>query len=204
MSGLSRILMEDHLAESDKVGQDYARRIVESGRRMDTMVQDLLEYSRLSRVELGLEKVELGRLVREVLASMEAELQERKASVVVKDPFPAVRAHRGALSQALTNLIQNAAKFVKPGSTPEILIRCEERGDRVRLWVEDQGIGIAPANRDRIFGVFQRLHDVNTYPGTGIGLAIVRKAMERMGGKAGVESELGQGSRFWLEMQKGG
>jgi len=204
MSGLSRILMEDHLAESDKVGQDYARRIVESGRRMDTMVQDLLEYSRLSRVELGLERIELGGLVREVLAAMDAELQERKASVVVREPFPAVRAHRGALSQALTNLIQNAAKFVRPGSTPEIVLRAEERGDRVRVWVEDRGIGIAPEHRDRVFGVFQRLHDANTYPGTGIGLAIVRKAMERMGGRAGVESEPGQGSRFWLEMQKGG
>jgi signal transduction histidine kinase len=123
--------------------------------------------------------------------------------VTVREPFPTVLAHRGALSQAVTNLVQNAAKFVLPGTTPEIIIRSEVKGDRVLLWVEDRGIGIAPEHRDRIFGVFQRLHEVSKYPGTGIGLAIVRKAMERMGGRAGVESELGQGSRFWLEMRKG-
>jgi PAS domain S-box-containing protein len=204
MAGLSRILMEDHIQEADKTGHEYARRIVESGKRMDTMVQDLLEYSRLVREELRLEPIDLGELLKEVLSSMEADLAERGAAVAVRDPFPAVLAHRGALTQAVTNLIQNAAKFVLPGKRPEIIISAETKPGVVVLSVEDRGIGIAPEHHERIFGVFQRLHDDRAYPGTGIGLAIVRKAMERMGGRAGVESRPGHGSRFWLELKQGG
>jgi signal transduction histidine kinase len=171
---------------------------------MDAMVRDLLEYSRLSREELGLEPLDPGELVREVLSSLEEDLAERGASVTVRDPFPAVLGHRGALTQALTNLIQNAAKFVLPGKRPEIIISAKPEAGAVVLSVEDRGIGIAPEHHDLIFGVFQRLHDERTYPGTGIGLAIVRKAAERMGGRAGVESELGKGSRFWIELKQGG
>jgi signal transduction histidine kinase len=104
----------------------------------------------------------------------------------------------------VTNLVQNAAKFVPPGKFPEITIRSEASPGRLRLLVEDRGIGIAPEHHDRIFGLFQRLHNDRAYPGTGIGLAIVRKAMERMGGRAGVTSEPGKGSSFWLEMKREG
>ena len=124
--------------------------------------------------------------------------------VKLREPFPAVLAHRGALTQAVTNLIQNAAKFVLPGTRPEIIIGAEAKGGLVVLSIEDRGIGIAPEHHERIFGVFQRLHDERAYPGTGIGLAIVRKAMERMGGRAEVESQPGKGSRFWLELKQGG
>ena len=204
MAGLSRILSEDHIASTDVVGQDYARRILEAGKRMDAMVQDLLEYSRLARQELVLEDVDLGDLARQVLAAMGPELQERGAEVAVEGPLPVARAHRATLAQAVTNLVQNAAKFVRPGGTARVRISAAERGDRVVLSIRDNGIGIAPEHHERIFGVFQRLHGDAKYPGTGIGLAIVRKAMERMGGRAGVESEPDKGSRFWLELNKRG
>jgi signal transduction histidine kinase len=204
MAGLSRILMEDHIEKADEAGQEYARRVVEAGKKMDAMVQDLLEYSRLARQELQLGSVDLGELLREILSSMESDLTERGASITVREPFPTVLAHRGALSQAVTNLIQNAAKFVLPGKRPEIIICAETKAGAVVLSIEDRGIGISPEHHDRIFGVFQRLHDERSYPGTGIGLAIVRKAMERMGGRAGVESQPGKGSRFWLELKQGG
>jgi len=204
MSGFSRILLEDHLGASDEEGRGYALRILESAKRMDAMVGDLLEYSRVVRQEITLEPVELGPLVREILAGLEGELSERQASVRVEEPLPTVLAHRRGLVQALTNLIQNAAKFVLPGKVPDIVIRCDASAGGVRLLVEDRGIGIAPEYHDRIFGLFQRLHEDRTYPGTGIGLAIVRKAMERMGGRAGVASEPGQGSTFWLELRREG
>jgi signal transduction histidine kinase len=101
-------------------------------------------------------------------------------------------------------LIENAVKFVAPGQNPCVRIRSEQRGNRVRLWVEDNGIGIPPEYHQKIWGVFERLHKSEIYPGTGIGLAIVRKAMERMGGRAGLESEPGKGSRFYLEFEGGG
>jgi signal transduction histidine kinase len=105
------------------------------------------------------------------------------------------------LEQALDNLVANALKFVAPGERPRIRIRAEYQGKQVRVWVEDNGIGIDPAHRGRIFEPFQRLHGIETYPGTGIGLAIVRRSLERMGGRCGVALGEGRGSRFWIELR---
>jgi signal transduction histidine kinase len=102
----------------------------------------------------------------------------------------------------MTNLLTNGIKFVAPGVQPHLRIWSEERDDWVRLWLRDNGIGIAPEYQERIFRIFERLHGVETYPGTGLGLSIVRKAIERMGGHVGVESALGQGSTFWVELCK--
>jgi signal transduction histidine kinase len=107
------------------------------------------------------------------------------------------------LGQVFSNLLSNAMKFVAPGVPPRVRVRSNDLGDRVRLWVEDNGIGIPPEYLARIFGVFERLHKQEEYPGTGIGLAIVRKAIDRMGGSTGVESEPGKGSKFWIELPKG-
>jgi signal transduction histidine kinase len=109
--------------------------------------------------------------------------------------------HRSTLVQIAVNLLSNATKFVAPGVKPQIRVWTQHKGNWIRLWVEDNGIGIAPQYQQQIFGVFERLHGRDTYPGTGIGLAIVRKGAERLGGRAGVESVLGQGSRFWVEFE---
>jgi PAS domain S-box-containing protein len=203
VSYFALMLSEDHLKHDDGPGQDYARKLRESVRRMDTMVQDLLSYSRLAREQLVLEPIDLGALVGDVVRAMAPELLERKGEVSVEGKLPVVRAHRATLAQALTNLIGNAAKFVVTGRDPRVRIRAERSPKAVLLWVEDNGIGIAPEYHERIWGVFERLHHSSEYPGTGIGLAIVRKVMERIGGRAGVESELGKGSRFWLEFREG-
>jgi len=105
--------------------------------------------------------------------------------------------------QVVTNLLTNAVKFVGPGVRPHVRVWAEERDEWGRLWVEDNGIGIAQEHQDRIFRVFERLHGSEMYPGTGIGLAIVAKGTERMGGRAGVESTPGKGSKFWIELPKG-
>ena len=99
-----------------------------------------------------------------------------------------------------TNLLGNAAKFVEHGSAPKIHVRSEQRGGRLRLWVEDNGLGVAPEHAERIFRVFERLHAQEAYPGTGVGLAIVRRGVERMGGSCGVEPGPGKGSQFWIEL----
>ena len=116
-------------------------------------------------------------------------------------PLLCVRAHAVALGLAVGNLLGNALKFVAPGQAADVRIWAERRDNgMVRLWVEDRGIGVAPSNQERIFRPFQRLHGREAYPGTGVGLAIVRRVADRMGGTCGVLSSPGVGSRFWIEL----
>ena len=114
--------------------------------------------------------------------------------------FPAVRANEALLEQVISNLLVNGMKFVAKGVTPEIKVTGELRGDRVRVSVRDNGIGIAPEYYERIFKMFERLHTASEYPGTGVGLAIVQRAVARMDGKLGLESTVGKGSTFWIEL----
>jgi signal transduction histidine kinase len=167
--------------------------------RMDALILGLLDYSRVSREEFLREPVPLEEVVEEAVRIESGELAASGARVIIDRPLPTMLGHRQALVEVLSQLLSNARKFVPPDRLPAIRLSAEVRGPRVRLWVEDNGIGIDPTYHDRIFGVFERLHEPEIIPGTGIGLAIVRRCMERMGGRAGVESEPGKGSRFWIE-----
>ncbi|HYE49159.1 MAG TPA: PAS domain S-box protein [Azospirillaceae bacterium] len=201
MSGFSDALREDYGPQLDATARDYLGRIAEAALRMDALIQDLLAYSRISREELALAPVPLDACVADAVAQLGAALRETGAAVEVAAPLPIVAGHRAVLTQVVANLVSNAVKFVGPGVPPRVKVMAERRGQgRVRLWVEDNGIGVAPEHRDRIFQVFQRLHGVADYPGTGIGLAIVRRGVERMGGAAGMEPGAGGGSRFWIEL----
>lgn len=204
MQGFSKALLEDFATELGAQGRDYASRVVAAAARMDELIQDLLAYSRLSRTDMALADVPLDEAVESILLRMQGVIGDRRAAITVDKPLPTVRAHRATVQQCLINLVNNALKFTAPGAAPDIRIRAEPHGARIRCWVEDHGIGIAPEHHERIFRVFERLHGSETYPGTGIGLAIVKKGVERMDGQVGVESVLGQGSRFWFELRAGG
>lgn len=202
MAGFSQVLVEDYVDRPlDEVGRDCARRILSGSQRMDRLIQDLLAYSEVSRMEFSLEPVDLDAVAGKVVDRMASHFESRKAHVVLEAPIGRARGNRGLLIQVLENLLSNAVKFVEPGVLPSARIRGERRGDAVRVWVEDNGIGIASEHHPRIFRIFERLNPAEAYPGTGIGLAIVRRAMERIGGRAGVESETGKGSRFWIELR---
>jgi signal transduction histidine kinase len=200
MSGFSRALLEDYGGHLDPGGREFALRISMAAKKMDSLILDLLDYSRLTRQEVKIDRVELEPLATDVLRVMEPEIRERRATVVLERPFPAVLGHALTLNQALTNLVSNGIKFVAPGVAPSVRIRAVRRNSLVRIEVKDNGIGIAPEYHERIFRIFERLNPSETFPGTGIGLAIVRRALERMGGRSGVESEPGRGSRFWIEL----
>ncbi|HOB31677.1 MAG TPA: PAS domain S-box protein [Verrucomicrobiota bacterium] len=178
--------------------RDYLRRVESAAKYMDKLLMDLLDYSRLSRSEMELGPVNLETAVTEVLFSIDQEIQSRQARIEVVRPLSCVRGHPATVRQVLFNLIANGLKFVKPGGVPEIQIWSEERNGWVRVFIADQGIGIASQFQRKIFGLFQRLHSQSSYPGTGVGLAMVQKGVERMGGRIGVESEPGKGSRFWF------
>jgi signal transduction histidine kinase len=136
-----------------------------------------------------------------VLSRQQGTIQEKNARVECSGPWPRVLAHEPTLAQVLINLTSNALKFVRPGALPLVRLRAEEAAQFIRVWVEDNGVGIAPGHQDQIFRLFTRLNG-EKYPGTGIGLAIVQKGVERMGGRVGVESVADQGSRFWFELRK--
>jgi PAS domain S-box-containing protein len=201
MQGFADALLQDYGEHLDETGRDYAQRIVIAARRMDALIQDLLVYSRLSRMELPLRPVSLKQVIEDAMTQLEPEIAAKHADVQIQNYLPFVCGHDGTLVQVLVNLISNAIKFVTPGVTPQVHVHGEKNGDTARLWVEDNGIGIAPEYHSRIFRVFERLHGIEDYPGTGIGLAIVRKGMERMGGRVGLESASNSGTRFWIELQ---
>src|SRR5437762_3397454 len=203
MEGFSQALIEDYGDRLDETGRHHAERVVLAARKMDQLIDDLLAYSQVTRADLPRAPMDLQRLVRAALEQLDGEVRTRQARIVVEGGLPAVVAHGATLTQVLANLLANGIKFVPSDRAPEVRVRAEARDGCVRLWVEDNGIGIAPEHHERIFRVFERLDPATNYPGTGIGLAIVRKAMQRMGGRAGVESEPGRGSRFWIELPAG-
>ncbi len=200
IQGFAQALLEDYGDSLDELGQEYARYLVEGAMQMDTLITDLLAYSRLSRTEIQLQPIALDAVVQEALHQLSTQLQERQAMVSIESPLPEVMGHRSILVQVITNLLSNALKFVEPDIQPQVRVWAQKEQDWIRLWVMDNGIGIAPEHQERIFRIFERLHGVESYPGTGIGLAIVRKGVERMGGRMGVESQPGTGSRFWLAL----
>lgn len=200
IQGFTQALQEDYAAQLDPAGQDFAQRIVAAAGRMDILIQDLLAYSQLSRSELSPKPVSLSQIVTEATSQLQAQITEHQAIISVVEPLPDALGHRPTLVQVIANLLSNAIKFVAPGVIPHVRIWAEPYAHKVRLWVEDNGIGIPPEHAERIFRVFERLHGIETYPGTGIGLAIVSKGMERMGGSAGVTSQDGKGSRFWIDL----
>jgi PAS domain S-box-containing protein len=199
MQGYANATIEDYGDRLDARGRDYLDRIVRGGARMDRLIQDILIYSRLARSNLKLQPVCLDRLVREIVQQY-PDMQPPIAEVVIRETLIGVVAHEPSLTQAISNLLNNAVKFVNRGELPKVQIWSERRDGRVRLWVEDNGIGIKPEHQQRLFGMFERVHDGKKYEGTGIGLAIARKAVERMGGRIGVESDGITGSRFWIEL----
>ena len=201
MEGLTAALVDDFGANLDQMGHESADRIRQAASRMDQMIQELLSYSRLSFVQLDLQPIRLDEVIKDAVNQIDYDLRQKKARLQVKRSRYRVLGHQPMLVQVISNLLTNAVKFCAEGMTPEVVVREERHGDFVRVWVEDNGIGIAPEHCERIFRIFERLHDRDKYTGTGIGLAIVQKAINRMGGKVGVESEPGRGSRFWFELQ---
>jgi signal transduction histidine kinase len=202
LQGFTRILLTDYAPQLDEAAQGYADRIVRAATRMDQLIQDLLLYGRLSHVELGFTRVNLEASIDKALAQLAEEINTRKAELKIARPLPEVWANATVLEQVLMNLVSNALKFVQPGIPPQIEFRGEVGLKSVRLLIQDNGIGIKPEYHEKIFRVFERLHGDGAFPGTGIGLAIVRKGVERMKGQVGVNSAPGQGSCFWVELPR--
>jgi signal transduction histidine kinase len=201
MQGFSALLIEDGGSTLSETGRNYANRINLSAQFMDSLLHDLLVFSRVAQERIQLTEVNTEMVVKAALDRLETEIKETNACIELIGPWLPVLAHGPTLGQVLTNLITNALKFVAPGVAPLVRVRMEDQFHFVRVWIEDNGVGIAVDQRERIYQLFTRLHG-EKFPGTGIGLAIVEKGIERMGGRMGLESAPGQGCRFWFELKK--
>lgn len=199
MHGICELLLNEYGDKIDLTGRNYLERIVRAASRMDHLILDALDYSRAVRAELPLEPIDPVPLLRSIIESYP---QFNSGQVTIELPVQSHRvlANKAALIQAFSNILNNAVKFVRPDQPPRIKIWPEDRGKVIRLWFEDNGIGIPAHQLDRIFQMFHRISA--EYEGTGIGLALVKKVVERMRGRVGVISELGKGSQFWIELER--
>ncbi len=199
MQGFAQLLVQEHSDKLNQQGRDYANYINTAAQMMDRLLIDLLAFSRINQQKIELVPVPMERIVESALSGCDAEIFKSEATIDSTSPWPTVLAHQATLQQVLVNLIGNAVKFVDQ-KAPQVRLRSEARpGNVVRIWVEDNGIGVPAEFHEQIFQVFKRLH-TTAYPGTGIGLAIVQKGVERMGGRVGLVSAPGEGSRFWFEL----
>jgi PAS domain S-box-containing protein len=198
MQGYAELVTQEYADKSlDATAADYLQRISRAALRLDHLIQDVLSYTKVLRVEAPLVPVDLDRLTRDIIENRPS-LRQPGAEVLIQGSLPLVLGNEALLTQCISNLLSNALKFVPPGTSPRVRIRAETVDAGLRVWFEDNGIGIASENHGRVFRMFERIHPASQYEGTGIGLTIVRKAAERMRAKVGFESELGKGSRFWI------
>lgn len=200
LRGYSQLLAREYSSRLDGQAVEYLRLIADAARRQDQLIHDVLAYHNYVCEEFALNPVELDELVGHIVTTY-AQYHPPQAIVHVRHPLGWAMAHETLLTQCISALLSNAVKFVGEGATPQISIWSEQTASQVKLWVQDNGIGISPEYHGRIFNVFERLHSGSQYLGTGIGLPLARKAMEKMQGKIGVESEPGAGARFWLELK---
>ena len=203
IQGYSHLLKSRFAQEIPPAGLDYLQRMMTSAERLDKLIQDVLQYSRVSRTPIQSNSVDLEKLLSEVLSDY-PNLQPPHAKIEIRKPLLPVLGNEAFLTQCISNLLSNAVKFVCPEEQPHVRVWTELRGSFVRVVFEDKGIGISAEDQKRIFNIFERVNSPNSYEGTGIGLSIVQKAVERMGGSVGVESTLGRGSKFWLQLPRGG
>lgn len=197
LHGYANVLVSDYAPDLPADAQKFLQRIETAAIRMDKLVQDVLSYSKVVRGELVLEPLNLDKLLREIIETYPMFAPD-KAQVTIVGELPEVLGNEAMLTQVFSNLLGNAVKFVAPGVKPQIVVSAENSVSIARIQIRDNGIGIPPAQHEKVFEMFHKLDSGSS--GTGIGLAIVKKAIERMGGKIGIVSEPGAGSTFWIEL----
>jgi PAS domain S-box-containing protein len=200
IDGYSRLLLKDYADKLNDTGRQFLHNVRSATLQMSRLINDLLAYSHLERQDMHAGQVDLPALIEALLAGHAEEIQARGVAVNVAVNVASVSADREALTMALRNLLGNALKFTREAAKPAIEIGARDEGAACVLWVRDNGPGFDMKFHDWIFAIFQRLHRMEDYPGTGVGLAIVKRAMERMGGRAWAESEPGKGATFYLEL----
>jgi two-component system, chemotaxis family, sensor kinase Cph1 len=200
VASYTQLVMRRYGDKLDKDAHEFMHYVVDGAARMKQLIEDLLAYSRVGTRQRDFKPIEVEAALKRALANLKAAIEESGAAVT-RDPLPTVKGDEVQLPQLFQNLIGNALKFRSAG-VPRIHIEAKESPSEWQLTVRDNGIGIEPQYFERIFMLFQRLHTKGDYPGTGIGLAICKKVIERHGGRIWVESKIGEGSAFHFTLAK--
>ncbi len=195
IKSFATLLLDEYKGEK---GEKNIRKIIDAADRMEKQIDALLQYGKLEKEYVDIRKVNMNKIIDEVIEEMREYIESRGAEIRVRN-LPEVRGDRGILKSIMYNLIHNAIKFVEPGKKPVVEIY-GERNDKVKIFVKDNGIGIPKKTEEDIFALFTKLHGREEYDGTGVGLAMVKKGAEMLGGKVGFKSEEGKGSIFWVEL----
>ncbi|MEW5720570.1 MAG: ATP-binding protein, partial [Chloroflexota bacterium] len=203
ISGFAEIVARRHRANLNEEGKHYVDNIVQASARMGQLIDDLLQYSRLGRAGVRRDPIALRDVFTPLASDLAARLKEIGGTLTISDDLPAVTGDRTLLSQIFSNLLENAITYRKADTPAQINVSWQGEDKSVIIRVSDNGIGIPPEHHEKIFNVFQRLHSEEEYPGTGIGLATVKKSVELLGGRVWVESEIGKGSTFFVKLPKG-
>jgi light-regulated signal transduction histidine kinase (bacteriophytochrome) len=205
IDGYSRLLLEEYADSLDDEGQTFLGNVRKSAEQMNQLIEDLLVYSRMERRGIHTAMVELAPLVEMLIFERQQDIESRRIKIIRNIPFESVAADVDMMRQVIGNYLDNAIKFSKPDrESPLVEISGYENDAAWTLSVKDNGIGFDPQYHDRIFEIFHRLHRVEDFPGTGVGLAIVRKAVERIGGRVWAQSDLGKGATFFVKIPKTG
>ncbi|PKP34470.1 MAG: hypothetical protein CVU00_06820, partial [Bacteroidetes bacterium HGW-Bacteroidetes-17] len=202
IDGYSQILLKEYESKLDEEGKRFLRTIRESAMQMNQLINDLLEYSRLERQSLRPSVVNIKNLIETLVVNITTDKIYNHFKITITIPEIGIYADKDGLNLALRNLIENAFKFTQKQINPKIEIGYQDHDSKHTIFVKDNGIGFDMKFHDRIFEIFQRLHRSEDYEGTGVGLAMVRKAIERLNGKVWAESEVGKGSTFYIEIPK--
>lgn len=200
ITGFAEIINRRFRVQLNEDGQRYLENIIESGKQMGWLIDDLLAYSRIGSSVLDLEPIHIDELIRQVLESLAATIHEHKAAIAAPDDLPVLTGNRILLKQIFQNLITNAATFHKEGVAPQIEISYQREHGMHTFHIADNGIGIPEEHQERIYNLFQRLHVQEEYPGTGIGLAIVKKAVKKLHGQISVKSKVNEGATFSVKL----
>jgi signal transduction histidine kinase len=197
----SEIIQEDFAPKLPEEARLYISRISAAARRLEELVENLLAYTRLGRRAIPPEPVSLDRVVGTVVSHLQSEIRQAQATVTIgNSPLGVVIGHAETIELMVTNLIGNAIKFTRHGISPKLTVASAAANGRIRLSVRDNGIGVRPEDQATLFKPFERLHSTQSYPGSGLGLALVARGAERMGGQVGVISDGVDGSEFWMEL----
>ncbi len=200
--GFSEIISRRHAPRLNEEGKAYFGYVLEASKNMANLIEDLLRFSRLSKKSVDKETIELNDILEQVLQNLNQDILVFNAKIVAPDKMLTIYADRSLLIQILSNLISNGIKYHRKGVDPEIVISVDENEETSTIKISDNGQGIPKEHHEKIFNIFQRLHSSEEYPGTGIGLSIVKKAVASLGGEILVESELNKGSTFSVVIPK--